>query len=165
MKSPKEWMMNGKIRFLKRVQIPWRCFTGESWVRTSQAEMPRPGVVLVKSSNIQKRLGKPPPFAAETPKPLGKLILCQWVCFPQPPWPPSPSAASHWSNSLGRVLLNSRFHLYQSFPHVPAQKYATWPKYSNQSARCQTTHLREWSQAGLLFGSSLSLFCNKTICL
>ena len=153
---------NGKIRFLKWVQIPQRCFTNGSWVRISQAEMPWPGVVLMKRSKTQKSLGKTPPFTAETLK-LGKLILCQWACFLQPPRPPSPSVDSCWSKSLGSALLNSRFHLHQLFPHVPAQKYANWPKYSNQSAPCQTAHLCGWSQAELLFGSNISLFCNKII--
>lgn len=124
----KEWTMTGKIRFLKCVQMLQRCFTGGSWVRTSQAEMPCPGAVLMKSSKIPKRLGKPPPFTAESPKPRGKLILCRWA---RCPWLPSPSADSCWSKSLGCALLNSRFHLYQSFSHIPGQKSATWPKYSN----------------------------------
>lgn len=160
MGSPKEWAMNDKIRFLKWDRVPQRCFTSGSWVRTSQAEMPWPGAELVKSSKAQRRLGKPPPFTAEPQSQWGNSFSIGEPAFPKP-WPPSPSAGLCWSKSLARALLNSRFH---PFPHVPAQKYATWPTYSNPGAACQTPHLREGGQAGLLSGSSLTLFCTKSLC-
>lgn len=115
---------------------------------------------LVKSSKAPRRLGKPPPFTAEPQSQWGNSFSIGEPAFPKL-WPPSPSAGLCWSKSLARALLNSRFH---PFPHVPAQKYATWPTYSNPRAACQTPHLREGGQAGLLSGSSLTLFCTKSLC-
>lgn len=86
MKSLKEWMMNEKIRFLKQVWIPQRCFTGRS-----QAEMPWPGLLLMKSNKISKKAEKSPPFTAETPKPLGNLIFVSVSVYSPAPTAPSPS--------------------------------------------------------------------------
>lgn len=160
-KSPKEWTMNGKIRLLRWVQVPQRGFGGGSWVRTSQAQMPWPGVVFMKIKP-QKGWGSPHLSQQKPQSHWGNPFCVSECAFPSPH---GPSAGCHWIKSLGSALLNSRFHLYQSFPHVPALKYVTWLKYSNQSVPCQTTHLHQWSQTGLLFGSNLSLFCNKTVCL
>lgn len=155
----------GKSDFWNEFGYPGGVSPDRSWAWTSQTEMPCPGVVLLKSNTIQKRLEKPPTFHSRNPKAPGEMHFVLVRLFPQSPWHPSPSADSCWSQILGCALLTSRFHLYPSFPHVPAQNYATWPKYSNRSAPCQATHLREWSQPGLLFGLNLSLFYNKIICL
>lgn len=80
----------GKSDFWNEFRYPGGVSPDGSWVWTSQTEMPWPGVVFVKSNKIQKRLKKPPPSTAETPKPLEKPILCWWGCFPSPHGPPAP---------------------------------------------------------------------------
>lgn len=132
------------------------------WIRTSQAEMPWLCVVLEGNRNIQKKtLGST--FCNRNPKAAREtLFVSVSTAFPAPA---APFILAGGKKSLEYALPCSKFHLYQSFLHVLAQKYATWPKYSNQSALCQTVPLGEGSQAGLLFGYSLPLFCIKTISL
>lgn len=161
MKSPKERTMNGKIRSLKRVQIPQRCFTGGSWVRTSQAEMPWPGVALMKSSKIQKKKGWGSPHRSQQ--------------GPQ----------SHWGNSFclgGRAsprplrwpvleqkpgMRSARFQIASVSIILPCTGTQICSLAQIQrSERSVPNSASPWAKpGGTAFGSNLSLFCNKTVCL
>lgn len=101
------------------------------------------------------------PSATETPKLLRNPFCVIDNGFPSPCSPYYTCRGK--KKRLERALPCSKFHLYQSFLHVLAQKYATWPKYSNHSALCQTVPLGEGSQAGLLFGTAFHFSAKRPL--
>lgn len=153
-------MMNRKIRFLKQVWIPQRCFTGRY-----QAEMPWPSLVLMKSHKILKKAEKSLTFHSRSPRATGETHFMSVSVHSPAPWPPALPLPRVGVKAWEVLCWIPGFICINHFPVYQYKKYAPWPKYSNLSAACQTTHLPEWSQARLLFGSNLSLPCNKTICL
>lgn len=118
-----------------------------------------------KATKFQKRLRNPHLSQQKPQSHWGTSFLCQWVCIPQLPRPPAPPLTSVGVKAWEVLCWIPGFICINHFPMYQYKKYALWPKYSNLSAACQTTHLPEWSQARLLFGSNLSLLCYKTICL
>lgn len=82
--------MNWKIRFLKWVRIPWRCFTRQVLGLNVSNRNALPRCSALEKQQNSKKAGETPTFHSRNPKAPGEMHFVLVRLFPQSPLAPQP---------------------------------------------------------------------------